>query len=76
MKAMRQIIFSDKDKILIELPLEFQFKPLEIIILPVESTSEKKITKRPHGLAKGQITMPDSFFEPLPDDILEGFGAL
>jgi hypothetical protein len=31
------------------------------------------ITKRPIGLAKGQIEIPASFFEPLPDDILNAF---
>ncbi len=28
---------------------------------------------RPIGLAKGQITIPPSFFEPLPDDIQAAF---
>jgi hypothetical protein len=25
------------------------------------------------GVAKGQIEIPDSFFDPLPDDILKAF---
>lgn len=29
--------------------------------------------KRPLGLAKGQFEIPDSFFDPLPEDILEAF---
>ena len=28
---------------------------------------------RPIGLARGEFTVPDSFFEPLPDDIIEAF---
>ena len=28
---------------------------------------------RPIGLARGRFTVPDSFFEPLPDDVLESF---
>ena len=28
---------------------------------------------RPIGLAHGQFTVPDSFFEPLPDDVVESF---
>ena len=28
---------------------------------------------RPIGLARGQFTVPDSFFEPLPDDVIESF---
>jgi antitoxin (DNA-binding transcriptional repressor) of toxin-antitoxin stability system len=31
--------------------------------------------KRPIGLAKGQFTIPDSFFEPLPDDLLKAFSG-
>jgi antitoxin (DNA-binding transcriptional repressor) of toxin-antitoxin stability system len=29
-------------------------------------------TRRPIGLAKG-LVVPDTFFEPLPDDVLAGF---
>ncbi len=29
--------------------------------------------KRPIGLAKGQFKVPPSFFEPLPDDIIDAF---
>lgn len=28
---------------------------------------------RKGGFAKGEFTVPDSFFEPLPDDLLKGF---
>ncbi len=28
---------------------------------------------RPIGLAKGQFKVPDSFFDPLPDDIIAAF---
>lgn len=28
---------------------------------------------RPFGLAKGQFTVPPSFFDPLPDDLLDLF---
>jgi antitoxin (DNA-binding transcriptional repressor) of toxin-antitoxin stability system len=28
---------------------------------------------RPIGLHKGQVIVPDSFFDPLPDDILDAF---
>jgi antitoxin (DNA-binding transcriptional repressor) of toxin-antitoxin stability system len=30
-------------------------------------------TPRPIGLAKGKLRIPKSFFEPLPDDILDAF---
>lgn len=38
-------------------------------ILPVT----KKIKKRSPGTAKGLIIIKDSFFEPLPDDLLDEF---
>ncbi len=31
------------------------------------------IKQRPIGLAKGLLEIPASFFEPLPDDILDAF---
>jgi antitoxin (DNA-binding transcriptional repressor) of toxin-antitoxin stability system len=31
--------------------------------------------KRPVGLAKGQFEVPESFFDPLPDDLLDAFGG-
>lgn len=33
----------------------------------------EKISQRPIGLANGQVAIPASFFEPLPDDILDAF---
>jgi prevent-host-death family protein len=32
-----------------------------------------RVRKRPIGLLKGRVTVPDSFFEPLPDDLLKTF---
>jgi antitoxin (DNA-binding transcriptional repressor) of toxin-antitoxin stability system len=40
----------------------------EIRPLPAPETKP-----RPIGLARGRFTVPPSFFEPLPDDLLEGF---
>ena len=28
---------------------------------------------RPFGLARGLVRIPDSFFEPLPESVIEGF---
>jgi hypothetical protein len=36
----------------------------------------ENILQRPIGLAKGQFEIPDSFFESLPDDILDGFEGI
>ena len=38
-------------------------------ILPIT----KKLKKRVAGTAKGRIVIKDSFFEPLPDDLLNEF---
>jgi len=40
----------------------------EVRLLPSESTVRRRL-----GLAKGQMEVPDSFFEPLPDDLLDSF---
>lgn len=42
----------------------------EIRALP--STRKKR---RPFGLARGQFTVPDSFFEPLPEEVVASFQA-
>ena len=42
----------------------------EIRPLPAKTGSE-----RPIGLAKGRFEVPESFFEPLPDDLLDAFSG-
>jgi prevent-host-death family protein len=32
-------------------------------------------TLRPIGLGKGRLDVPASFFEPLPDDLVDAFGS-
>ncbi len=39
-------------------------------ILPIP---ERDSTPRPFGLGKGLAEIPDSFFDPLPDDLLDLF---
>jgi hypothetical protein len=41
--------------------------------LGLASEQEATLAQRPIGLAKGQFRVPASFFDPLPDEILEGF---
>lgn len=38
-----------------------------------EKDSQKLPTQRPIGLAKAVFQVPASFFEPLPDDLLDAF---
>lgn len=40
----------------------------QITLLP-----QAPIRPRPIGLAKGRFTVPRSFFEPLPDELIEAF---
>jgi antitoxin (DNA-binding transcriptional repressor) of toxin-antitoxin stability system len=44
-------------------------------VAEIQSLRGKKTPKRRIGVAKGQITIPDSFFDPLPDDILKAFNG-
>ena len=41
-------------------------------IAPIE-TAQRSKEPRPFGLGKGGCTAPDSFFDPLPEDIIEAF---
>ena len=42
-------------------------------IAEVRALPQAAQEKRPIGLAKGQFRVPPSFFEPLPDDIIDAF---
>ncbi len=41
-------------------------------IVPVLKTEQKN---RPVGLAKGEFRVPDTFFEPLPDELIKAFSG-
>lgn len=42
-------------------------------VAEIRALPRARTKPRPFGLARGQFTVPDSFFEPLPDDIIESF---
>ncbi len=44
-------------------------------IAEIRPLPPKTETNRPIGLAKGQFKIPESFFEPLPGDLLDAFGG-
>jgi antitoxin (DNA-binding transcriptional repressor) of toxin-antitoxin stability system len=44
-------------------------------VAEVRSLLKKAVRKPRIGAAKGQFVVPDSFFEPLPDDILKAFSS-
>jgi hypothetical protein len=39
----------------------------------VRAVPGARTSKRPVGLASGEFDVPDSFFEPLPEDVLSAF---
>ena len=39
----------------------------------VSQNPQPVLSTRPIGLAKGKFSLPDSFFEPLPEELLDAF---
>ena len=42
-------------------------------IAEIRPVQKARTERRPVGLAKGRLEVPSSFFEPLPDDLVEAF---
>jgi prevent-host-death family protein len=42
-------------------------------IAELRAVAPQRVARRPLGLAKGRVTMAPSFFEPMPDDVLDAF---
>jgi len=42
-------------------------------IAEIRPLREHSHRKRPIGLAKGQLTIPKEFFDPLPEEIIQAF---
>ena len=42
-------------------------------VAEIRLLDEPKSRKRRIGLAKGELTVPDDFFEPLPREVVESF---
>jgi antitoxin (DNA-binding transcriptional repressor) of toxin-antitoxin stability system len=42
-------------------------------IAELRALARKRTDRRPIGLAKGQVTIPPSFFKPMPDEWLDEF---
>ncbi len=42
-------------------------------VAELRPTTRQRKEPRPLGLAKGQVHLPDSFFDPLPDDLVSRF---
>ena len=42
-------------------------------VAELRAVESPRTAPRPIGLGKGRISVPAAFFEPLPDDLMEGF---
>ena len=42
-------------------------------VVELHAVESARTTPRPVGLGRGRVTVPPSFFEPLPEDVLSGF---
>lgn len=42
-------------------------------VAELRPVSPRRTQRRPIGLAKGKLSIPPSFFEPLPDEVLASF---
>ena len=75
MEYIRQVVGGDKLATVFDIPQMFRNRKAEVIILFSDEFSEDmpNINKRPVGFAKG-AEVPDSFFEPLPEEELQLWG--
>jgi hypothetical protein len=74
MEYVRQTIGSSALNGIVEIPPALRNKRVEIIVLPVQNeVAEMPNYKCNIGFAKG-AEVPDSFFEPLPEEDLQAWG--
>lgn len=57
----------------VRLPDDFPSGPAEVIILVEREAPAVSKQPRPLGLDAGRVIIHPSFFDPLPDDILDAF---
>jgi len=77
MEYIRQTISSDKLVDIFNIPPTLRDKKVEVIILFAEDSlsEELKQKKRPLGFLKDKVPpLPDSFFDPLPEEDLQAWG--
>ncbi len=44
-------------------------------VAEIRALPPRRTEPRPIGLASGKLVVPPSFFEPLPDELLDGFSG-
>jgi antitoxin (DNA-binding transcriptional repressor) of toxin-antitoxin stability system len=42
-------------------------------VAEIRAVAPSRTRKRPIGLAKKELVIPEAFFEPLPDEVIKGF---
>ena len=79
MEYLRQTIASAELSNIFNLPQALRNRKVQVIILPAEDNdsvpTESKPRKRSLGFLKDKVpSLPDSFFEPLPEEDLQAWG--
>ena len=75
MEFLRKTIGSAALSEVFDLPLALRDRKVEVIILPAEeNTEETQRPKRRLGFVKGVPPLPNSFFDPLPEEELQLWG--
>jgi len=74
-ECVRQTISGNALRGVINIPPTLYNKRVEVIVLPLEDIAEEKpnSNKRQLGFWDGP-PLPDSFFEPLPEEELQAWG--
>ena len=75
MEYIRQVVTGDKLTDIFDVPQAFRRRKAEVIILFLDDNVNEiqQSDKRPIGFARG-AEVPDSFFEPLPEEELQLWG--
>ena len=76
MEYVQQIIGSAALNGIIELPPNLRNRKVQVIVLPAESETPKEPKREiQFGFLKGIVPeLPDSFFDPLPEEELQAWG--
>ena len=73
MEYIRQVVAGKRLADIFDIPQAFRNRKAEVIILFSDEEDSPSSDKRPIGFAKG-AEVPDSFFEPLPEEDLQLWG--
>ena len=75
MEYIRQTINTDKLYGVFTIPQSLRDRMVEVIILPAENISEEPKREIKFGFIRDKIPpLPDSFFDPLPEEELKLWG--